>query len=669
MSSPFVLYSNALPPITEGEYTLTVKVDVTVAPSPGVTEEDSNTASYPHSQKVLVAGPAAGLGAGDVVRVTPANGATGAFAGVVPSIVLARQTLPWEVAIDGQAATTPWLALVVLPRNQIKGPSSSPTGTKVHKLEDYLTPPGGYLVPQPSPAVLALWTATSPAPQLATIELSVAALCAALPSVQELPLLCHVRDTSQAADVGAATQAVPVTSTVLSNTPVPPGTSAPLVAHLVNLDGFVPGLWSAAPTQDIRLISLWSWTFVSDGTPADFASSMQSVVAGSFGSADGATQATVPSLLVPMPAPSIDAPGARLDDRHPHLELRTAQPFMPYSGPLRSMGTPRRTASDIGLAAAWQLGRLLLINNRVVFSAALDWIHAAITSTQVAFERSQLSRAMALSPDTPSRRTGGRRATQAMIGTQAAHALLPPASLRAPLPTRPSIRHERRALARHIAVRSMLEASTPAEGVGAAGPVPAALLDWVTSVRRLGSIPWPYLVPDQALVPNEGIRFILLDTTWTAQVIAGAFSIMSTTREGGGSVSDSLLARLAAQLAAAVPADLPVRSGFVLRSSIVADWPDLGVLAWGDSARTVPLNVTVTRRAPNLMFAVVDGLCQRIDLQLMPQGLGFSVPAGNASVGAYAAAQGVTTSSALALLLMNPASTKTRQSFVVGAVP
>jgi hypothetical protein len=222
---------------------------------------------------------------------------------------------------------------------------------------------------------------------------------------------------------------------------------------------------------------------------------------------------------------------------------------------------------------------------------------------------------------------------------------------------------------RHHAVGALL--ARPEVRMAAAeeaGDLPQQLLAWVDSVRHLGLVPFAYLAPDPALLPNEGIRFFYVDGTWAEQLVAGALSLINSvpTRDGADA-GPSSLSRMLDALQASIPPDtVTQRSGFLLRSQLVADWPDLGVLSWADTGRTTALTTTVTRPAPNLMLAVIDGVAQRVDLQLAVQGLHLTVTGGAASVSGWAASQSITAASALANALIDAAAKPTRQSFAVG---
>jgi hypothetical protein len=647
------VYDAADPALDEGVYTLTVTVDVAVAGT-------DQPASYTRSQTVSVGGPAAGLAPGDVVRTTPPAGGVGAYAGWVPTVVLGRATLPWEVAVDG--AGTPWLALMVLDAAIVLDAGTNPDGSVVRSLDDVVTPPTGYVVPTPS-AAMAAASAVTPTPQVTTIDVAVGDALAALPAVPAIGLLAHVRQMTTADPVTGATSVV-TTSAVLSACAVG-ASSAPQVAHLVSLDGFVPSLWSSSPTANVRMISLASWAFCSTGPPADFAALATALGDAAFGTTSAGS--ALPSTMPHRPPFAPGAPTATYSG--PLLAGTTSlTPATAFPAPQRS-----RSADDIGYGAAWQLGRLLLLSNRTLFAALVAWIQAGAAALQQSFEAAMLTPALgAVRTGTPRQALRGLMANAVLprvcAGTFVDADARPAASAseprRAPLPAAP----------RHVAVSAAAQAPAPD---GDTAP-PDALAAWVTAVRQLDVVPFGYLVADSGaagttatdpLLPDETIRFFVLDAAWTDQVIAGALSILDTVPSGGAAGSSGAMsAALGAALRATIPADGVCRCGLLLRSQMVADWPELTALAWADDARTTALPVASTRRAPNLLLVVVEGIAQRIDLELPIDGVPATVPSGTTSVTAWAAATGVTSASTLAANLVTAGAGPSVQSFSTAVV-
>jgi hypothetical protein len=99
MSDDLRFYDNDRPPLIAGDYRLTVTQQV-VLPAP-----DPSPPDYVHHQDLQVTGPHFGLGPDDVVSVYPPPASTADRHATLAHVVLARPTLPWEIALDPSAAT------------------------------------------------------------------------------------------------------------------------------------------------------------------------------------------------------------------------------------------------------------------------------------------------------------------------------------------------------------------------------------------------------------------------------------------------------------------------------------------------------------------------------------------------------------------------------------
>src|SRR5579871_6432114 len=85
-------------------------------------------------------------------------------------------------------------------------------------------------------------------------------------------------------------------------------------------------------------------------------------------------------------------------------------------------------------------------------------------------------------------------------------------------------------MSRSVLTQRLAAAFQSHEGVLAAvGAEPPKLPDgvkkWLTRLMQLSGVPINYLVPDEAMLPPESIRFFHLDVNWIAALIDGAFSI------------------------------------------------------------------------------------------------------------------------------------------------
>ena len=194
--------------------------------------------------------------------------------------------------------------------------------------------------------------------------------------------------------------------------------------------------------------------------------------------------------------------------------------------------------------------------------------------------------------------------------------------------------------------------------------VPADIASWLGRLLTLSGVPFEYLVPAEAMLPPESIRFFRLDENWIRALLDGAFSLgRNLTAEASGpsaNLDRALLDPVAAQAraaaplrrraGAAVPAALDAQgdpasvawTGFLLRSLVVAEYPGLGVNVY-------PKGHTPDDRDPVLMpvrrldrlggggdtlLCLVEGDAYRVDVHEAPELLHYGIdeytpPTGN----------------------------------------
>jgi hypothetical protein len=155
--------------------------------------------------------------------------------------------------------------------------------------------------------------------------------------------------------------------------------------------------------------------------------------------------------------------------------------------------------------------------------------------------------------------------------------------------------------------------------------LPATVGAWFERTARLEGVPFSYLAPDERLLPPESIRFFQVDWLWIDCLLDGAFSI------GRVLASDQAQDESHATSPAANPHGL--LSGFLLRSDVVAGWPDLQVDGYDqviDDLNFIPdqagLEVLrLARLSKNVLFCLFKGVVQTLDLHQKPEALHFGL--------------------------------------------
>ncbi|HEY1701351.1 MAG TPA: hypothetical protein VGG75_16730 [Trebonia sp.] len=203
--------------------------------------------------------------------------------------------------------------------------------------------------------------------------------------------------------------------------------------------------------------------------------------------------------------------------------------------------------------------------------------------------------------------------------------------------------------------RQRIEAAfaSPASIADAVGDidVPADIAAWLGRLLTLTGVPFQYLVPDEAMLPPESIRFFRLDDNWVRALLDGAFSLGRDLTAQAGDSSTNLDHVLLGPVTARAKAAAPLRprtgvaapaadsagtawTGFLLRSRVVSDYPGLGVNVYpkghtpDDPGGPV---LTPVRRLDRLgptgdtLFCLVHGDAYRVDVHEAPELLHYGL--------------------------------------------
>lgn len=178
--------------------------------------------------------------------------------------------------------------------------------------------------------------------------------------------------------------------------------------------------------------------------------------------------------------------------------------------------------------------------------------------------------------------------------------------------------------------------------------LPDDLTNWFYDLHLLKGLPFNYLVPDEAMLPTESIRFFTLDKLWTACLIDGAFSIGRVIthdhrkdenlfhailkKSWDKTINVNLMEQNSESLETTLSGLTPI-SGCLIRSEVVAGWPGLLIEA---SARPMTNNgkstdlikpIRMETLSQNVLLLLFEGEIQTLDIHLKPETLhfGFSV--------------------------------------------
>lgn len=187
-------------------------------------------------------------------------------------------------------------------------------------------------------------------------------------------------------------------------------------------------------------------------------------------------------------------------------------------------------------------------------------------------------------------------------------------------------------------------------------PLPKDLADWLSRLRLLKGVPFQYLVPDEAMLPPESIRFFTLDQTWVERLTDGALSVGRTLTRNPQAMLSGIEQAASGHALPRAHAAIPLRraenlgtppaatpsgtiSGFLLRSDVIAANPGLAVNVFPkghtpadhDKDPSIEINLLDILRFETLgpqssvLLCLVSGDAYRVDIHQPPEGLHYGI--------------------------------------------
>jgi hypothetical protein len=586
-------YDNYQSPLKAGSYRLVLQQTVSL--------EGGEQHHYYRDQPFDILAPRYSVDGGEMQARFPPPGGVADYHKILPHLVLRTRNLPWERSVWPGEGGEPWLALLVLSAQEIaEGVVIERAGTVADlapanaSAAQWTRAEGGVELMLPNFS-RAGEDATTP---VRLLDLDLELFLKLCPRRAELPLLAHIRRVDTGDKIPLDMVADGEFAVLVANRFPADGAST---IHLVSLEGWAALLDAPAAqvyaARRIRLVTLGSWSFVSDPAGRDtFGGLMRNLRKNSavFGvaSAEQGGDAYVNEALrrgyVPLdyrPADSTPtfawyrgplAPLARKPlDRPPFNNADSALVFDESTG-----------IFDLSYAAAWQLGRLLALASPA-FTKGL----------RLFVERQQNAAELA-------------RRIEEFVETY-----------------RGSFKD--------------LKEKVPKPGDERLR-VADELIEWVARVVLLYPVPFQYLVPHAALLPPESLRFFHVDDNWVDALVDGAFSagVRGHADEGLAARADmqSALSKIVYQhrlrLQGKSPEwspserymDVP-KSGFLLRSSVVTDWPGVEVTAETDASSSgeLPAILRLDQIADGVLFCLARGSIKQVSFREPREGLTFGV--------------------------------------------
>jgi hypothetical protein len=263
-SGQIQFFEACLPPLFPGDYVATV--DQTI-------KEIRPDRPFQTKLEFSVAGPRFSLNPKDVYSVYPPANQVGNFTSSLPHIVFTRRTVPWERTMEGRDPDPdnpcPWLALLLVSPSDF-GPEERVPEIKTHKVGELLHPGPEDRAKGPDLDESDLNEYESTDDLCNTIDIPAPLSSSLVPARTDLPYLAHVRQVDTGNKETLSLLSDGCFSVVLGNRfPETTTETAGVLntACVVSLEGFQEYLHGGQPIEEekVRLAVLANWTFICQG--------------------------------------------------------------------------------------------------------------------------------------------------------------------------------------------------------------------------------------------------------------------------------------------------------------------------------------------------------------------------------------------------------------------
>ena len=590
-SNLITFYDNYQTPLAAGQYRFVLQQTVAV--------EGERERYYYRDQGFDVLAPRYAVENAELQSYFPPEGGAGDYKNTLPHIVLRTRTLPWERNVWESSGRQPWLALLVISeRDRVEGR----VDTKPAIVADLgvTETRGDYSVRTENGTSILVPNFTRENDDAKTtmrvLDLNIDLFRGLCPRREDLPLLAHIRRVDTANKTPSEMAADGEFAVLVANRFPAAGANT---AYVISLEGWenlidAPSNQSF-PASRLRLVTLASWSFVNDSDGhATFGGMMVQLRknAGIFGGA-GAT---------PSPDSRVAQALARGYVPIDYRPMDSTAAFAWYRGPLSPLPRPQVTQDafnnadaalifdeqtglmDVSYSAAWQLGRLSALSSPA-FSKALRLF---VERRQNALE---------------------------------------------------FVRQIRAFLDLHAGAFDDLKSGEPQPEQVA---ITDELLRWLADLVMFYPIPFHYLVPHSSLLPRESLRFFHVDNNWVDALVDGAFSIAVRTLADQAIVSrkdlQATLSRIVYEHRLRLTGkrvDWNVseeymkasKTGFLLRSSIVSDWPGVEVTAKTSGALggKAPEILRLDQISDGVLFCLASGPIEEVIFREPRESVTFGV--------------------------------------------
>jgi hypothetical protein len=642
------------PELTAGDYSVHLKQTINSKANtkpdarylPSATEKIENTLNFYVDAARFVLNPT------DIYSVYPPAAQNGAFSESIAQIVFTRRTLPWERTLDGKMPAyalkgteptvdqpIPWMALILINEDQLPDIMNR-TLREVIYAEAGVTGPA-ILESSTTESDLKLmpWERSNMAEGCQTIDITAAQFNDLLPTIADLPYLAHIKEVNIAnkdkngiVDIDPAHADIASFAVVIGNRLPTPNKRH--IAVLVSLEGFGAYLkpddklpaQKNIPTPTVRMVVLAHWLFYNEGQHSFL---------------EMAQQLQNKKLQVYQPKAEFKL-AEYLDMGYTpmqHLTRSGVKNISWYRGPLTPLALPKMDRNisysssdsalrydaesgfyDVSYAAAWQIGKLLALQNLNFSQAMVSW------RNKVKLLALQYKKTNILDPILQSSERLDTTVKEKLIDY---------------------IRNiEKPKLTSNIKAADENDYKSQLN-TEAANAIPAEVKTFLGDLFRLKGVPFNYIVSDELYLEKGNvdgtIGFFYIDPNWVESMLDGAISIgrmsdsqMLLDNAMAGNFAQEFYQKVKEAESIKPYREDPTKefrlldiTGFLLRSNIISGWRGLEIEAFDASGVKLPA-FRFERIDNDIMLGIYNGKISKVVITEPQEGLFFGIKsAGN----------------------------------------
>ncbi|MDW3191466.1 MAG: hypothetical protein R8G66_03850 [Cytophagales bacterium] len=604
---------NHLPPLKDGDYSIEVKQIFQVD---GEEEE-----TYIASKDFFVAGERFTINPQEILAIYPPSNAQSNYSLQPPYMAINRNTLPWERNVEPTDDTTPWLGLLCFTEDELRNITASTV-----TFADVKNPSEGS---EPSFPGLEEEGSTSDDQLVQVIDVPVCILEPLLNNAEGLSLLGSARSSNNVERSYLMSNRLPVDGKQHT-------------VYLVSFESrFEDGSFAMGDAENVRLVTLYSWSFtstitykVSAGILAEFSDEISDLLSSIVGQVYTSTDAFEEVLADLLKDQFEDNKDKLLEAFNygnyvttlKHADRSPSNFRLPPIPQIEEEDNEEQQLAEQQIEALLAKGYTTIPHKLREGSQSAAFYHGPFipfksSDTALTYPIMASDQVLSYRKDFgmfdiaySSAWEMGRLIT--LEQTDIANALYQ---------WKRSHTHQQKGQ-QQVIDEGTDHLPGALTATSEAPPIPQNVSNWFEQLKVLQNVPFSYLVPDEKMLPVESIRFFYIDNNWLDALLDGALSIGRTTTDDHK--NDQEISSLINNV------EQTVRSGVLIRSSVVAAWTDMQINGFStvpdneeapiDSSNELPL-LRMERLSPNIMLCLFEGNVATIDIHGKPEAPHYGV--------------------------------------------